>query len=168
MAPRQAHAPGVAHDARMSATPGPPATPAGLRHPRQARVRAKRDFDAIFKTGRRVSTPAAALHWLARDEGARLGLAVSRKVDPDAVGRNRLKRAWRETFRHHRAQLAPADYVIVARPPARMLDGPALRALLLDLLRRARALPVPEAGLTMPPASSAAPARAVPPDAPSS
>lgn len=156
----------------MTANPGPagdvPAAPAGRRHPRQARVRAKRDFDAIFKTGRRVSTPAAALHWLPREAGARLGLAVSRKVDPDAVGRNRLKRAWRESFRHHRALLAPADYVIVARPPARQLDGPALHALLLDLLRRARALPAPVPAVTMPPASCPVPgASAAAHDAPS-
>lgn len=139
-------------------TAPPPSPPPRLGHPRAARVRAKRDFDAIFSTGRRVATPAAALHWLPREAGARLGLAVSRKVDPHAVGRNRIKRAWRQAFRQLRAQLAPADYVIVARAPARGLDGAALRALLADLLRRARALPAPGPGLTMPPAPD--PARA--------
>lgn len=148
----------------MSAMSGTPPSPPRLTHPRTARVRAKRDFDAIFKTGRRVATPAAALHWLPRDGGARLGLAVSRKVDPHAVGRNRLKRAWREAFRHLRPQLAPADYVIVARLPARSLDTAALQALLRDLLGRARALPASGAPVTMPPAPDPVPAaEAAPP-----
>ncbi|MFB5206992.1 ribonuclease P protein component, partial [Stenotrophomonas sp. 3diitr2024] len=40
----------------------------------------------------RMSDPLMTLHWLPADRPARLGLAVSRKVDPNAVGRNRIKR----------------------------------------------------------------------------
>jgi len=142
------------------------------RFPRTARVRARSDFDRIFKHGRRVALPVLALHWqtaeaaarscaraneeLVRarpksrlrferpDGGPRLGLAVSRKVDPRAVGRNRIKRVMRETFRTHRAQLADGDYVVVARIGAAKLDQAQLRAALLGLLQRAGAL-APEA-----------------------
>jgi ribonuclease P protein component len=128
-------------------------TPLG--HPPSARVRTRADFDRVFKDGRRVGLPVLALHWRADPcGGARLGLAVSRKVDPHAVGRNRIKRQLREAFRHVRGELPPGDYVVVARPGASQRDGLELRAAFLDLLRRARALPAPAPVGTMPPPPS--------------
>jgi ribonuclease P protein component len=130
------------------------------RFPRTARVRARADFDRIFEHGRRQATPRLAVHWHATDVPARLGLAVSRKVDPHAVGRNRIKRALREVFRHHRLQLAPGDYVVVARPTARDATREQLERHFLDVLRRLGALPaatllVTSAPGTMPPAPEA-------------
>ncbi len=96
-----------------------------------------------------------ALHWTQDDAIApRLGLAVSRKVDPHAVGRNRIKRQLRDEFRRLRATLAPGDYVVVARPGASQRSGLELRAAFHDLLRRARALPAPAPAGTMPPPST--------------
>jgi ribonuclease P protein component len=112
------------------------------RYPRQARVRARADFDRIFAQGRRQATPRLAVHWHAAQTAPRLGLAVSRKVDPHAVGRNRIKRALREVFRQHRAGLAGGDYVVVARPAAREATREQLERHFLDLLRRLGALPV--------------------------
>jgi ribonuclease P protein component len=123
------------------------------RFPRTARVRARSDFDRIFKHGRRVALPVLALHWLAgaADDVAdataparsspvpRLGLAVSRKVDARAVARNRIKRELRETFRAERLRLAPGDYVCVARPGAAALAPGAAREAFMSLLRRAGA-----------------------------
>ena len=125
-------------------------TTPSARFPRQARVRARGEFDAVFKQARRTSDPLLSLHWLPGDAPARLGLAVSRKVDPHAVGRNRIKRALREQFRALRMQLALGDYVCVARSPAAKADARTLRAVLVNLLRRAGALPPPDAGGTMP------------------
>ena len=125
-----------------------------VRFPRQARVRARADFDRIFTQGRRVATPRLAVHWHAGTTPARLGLAVSRKVDPHAVGRNRIKRALREAFRHCRDQCAPGDYVVVARPPAREASAEQLQRHFLDLLRRLGALPPAHAAGTMPPADA--------------
>jgi len=127
------------------------------RFPRSARVRARADFDRIFEHGRRQALPSLAVHWHATEVAARLGLAVSRKVDPRAVGRNRIKRALRESFRHNRDQLKPGDYVVVARLPARDLSGEQLERHFLDLLRRLGALPTSalpgaQAPGTMPPA----------------
>ncbi|KGQ19181.1 Ribonuclease P protein component [Lysobacter dokdonensis DS-58] len=82
-----------------------------------------------------------SLHWLRGDTPARLGLAVSRKVDPRAVGRNRIKRVLRAEFRTLRLQLPAGDYVFVLRAAARTSDGPALRAAMHSLFRRAGALP---------------------------
>jgi len=119
------------------------------RFPRRARVRASADFDAVFKQARRTSDPLLSLHWRASDAPARLGLAVSRKVDPHAVGRNRIKRALREQFRAVRTQLAPGDYVCVARTPAAKVDARVLRTTFVNVLQRAGALPPSCANGTM-------------------
>jgi ribonuclease P protein component len=131
-----------------------PARPA---FPRNARVRAKAEFDRVFGDGRRVAEPLLALHRLADGAPPRLGLAVSRKVDPHAVGRNRIKRVLRDAFRHARAQLADGAFVCVARPAAARASNPELRAALLRLLQRAGALPPPAVAGTMPPATPPSP-----------
>lgn len=127
--------------------------PMDRRLPRQARVRVRADFDRVFSEGRRTGTPLLALHLLRDGQPARLGLAVSRKVDRRAVGRNRIKRALREEFRALRAALPAAAYVVVARPAAASASRVALRDAFHDALRRAGALPVPHPGVTMPAAS---------------
>ena len=124
------------------------------RFPRSARVRLRAEYTAVFEQGRRSGDSLLGLHWVPGPQPARLGLAVSRKVDPRAVGRNRIKRILREATRRMRPQLAGGDYVVVARPAA----GRAARAQILQaylkLLRRAGALPPPAAGGTMPAALS--------------
>jgi ribonuclease P protein component len=132
-------------------------SPPNICFPRHARVRSRADFDRIFEHGRRQATPRLAVHWHRTETPARLGLAVSRKVDPRAVGRNRIKRALRDIFRHYRPQLADGDYVVVARPSAREATREQLERHFLDLLRRLGALPVSSLPLTpvpgtMPPA----------------
>lgn len=131
--------------------------------PRTARVRAPGDFDRVFKQGRRTGQPFLALHWHAlpvdpdatvapqpANAVARLGLAVSRKVDKKAVGRNRIKRCLREAFRHARDGLRAGDYVVVARPGASQRSALEIRAAFHDLLRRSGALPPADPVGTMP------------------
>lgn len=137
-----------------SARPLEPA-PAGF--PRLARVRAKAEFDRVFAEGRRTADPLLSLHVLVDEKPARLGLAVSRKVDPGAVGRNRIKRVTRDAFRKLRYQLLPGAYVLVARVPAGKAENQELRAAFLRLLQRAGALPLTVADGTMPPATHALP-----------
>ena len=148
--------------------PGPPSAggaPAPvLRHPRSARLLAPAAFQKVFAHGRRIAGRCFQLHVLHDGETPRLGLAVSRKVDRRAVVRNRIRRIAREAFRHARPQLAPADYVLVARREAAAAGRAALRAEAAALLQRAAALKLAPAGGTMP---AAAPSGAPPPDSPS-
>jgi ribonuclease P protein component len=123
--------------------------PSQYSFPPAARVRASAEFGRVFDGGRRHASPALSLHWLRDAQPARLGLAVSRKVDPNAVGRNRIKRQLRDQFRHLRAALPPGAYVLVARPPAALLSNTALRAAFLALLQRAGALPPADPAGTM-------------------
>jgi ribonuclease P protein component len=87
---------------------------------RRHRLSRSRDFDAVYRQGRSVSTRSLTLHWFAReadDDGApRVGLAIPRAVG-SAVVRNRLKRQLRAVWAEL-ADSAPAgcDYVLVARP----------------------------------------------------
>ena len=87
---------------------------------RRYRLSRSKDFDAVYRQVRSVSSRYLTLHWFPRDDDhsgePRLGLAVPKSVG-NAVVRNRLKRQLRETWQ----ELAPAvptgrDYVLAARP----------------------------------------------------
>jgi ribonuclease P protein component len=86
---------------------------------RRNRLSRSRDFDAVYRQGRSVSTRYLVLYWFGREddgEGARLGLAVPRAVGT-AVVRNRMKRRLREIFHARSGELAQDhDYVLVVRP----------------------------------------------------
>lgn len=122
---------------------------ASSRFPAAARVRAKADYSRVFERARRTSDPLLVLHRAAGEAPARLGLAVSRKVSPRAVVRNRIKRALREQFRLLRPQLQPGDCVVVARSGAAGATSAQLRTAFIKALRRAGALQSGPA--TMPP-----------------
>ena len=86
---------------------------------RRHRLSRSRDFDAVYRHGRSVSTRFLVLYWFERGEdgdGPRLGLAVPKAVGT-AVVRNRIKRRLREIFRARSGELsADHDYVLVVRP----------------------------------------------------
>ncbi|MEX2126406.1 MAG: ribonuclease P protein component [Woeseia sp.] len=66
---------------------------------------------------------------LSRENGkdyARLGLAISKKNCRRATGRNRLKRLVRESFRHHQADLAGLDVVVLGQPDTSRADNKVL------------------------------------------
>jgi ribonuclease P protein component len=84
---------------------------------RRNRLSRSRDFDAVYRHGRSVSTRFLVLYWFTRDDGEepRLGIAVPRQLG-GAVVRNRIKRQLRETWRGLLEQVPPGnDYVLIAR-----------------------------------------------------
>jgi len=86
---------------------------------RRNRLSRSRDFDAVYRHGRSVSTRFLTLYWFPRDDGAdepRLGLAVP-KANGTAVVRNRVKRRLREAWRSLLPEVQNGrDYVLVVRP----------------------------------------------------
>jgi ribonuclease P protein component len=87
---------------------------------RRHRLSRSRDFDAVYRHGRSVSTRFLVLYWFPREEGAsagaRLGLAVPKAVG-NAVVRNKMKRRLRETFQSRLPEVPQdQDYVLVVRP----------------------------------------------------
>jgi ribonuclease P protein component len=87
---------------------------------RRNRLSRSRDFDAVYRSGRSVSTRYLTLYSFTRpdadeDGDPRLGLAVSRHVG-GAVVRNRVKRQIRACFDALRADLPTGrDYVLIVR-----------------------------------------------------
>jgi ribonuclease P protein component len=86
---------------------------------RRYRLSRSKDFDAVYRQGRSVSTRYLTLHWFPRDDDPegepRLGLAVPKAVG-NAVVRNRLKRQLRETWQEIASDVPSGrDYVLAAR-----------------------------------------------------
>lgn len=85
---------------------------------RRYRLSRSRDFDAVYRHGRSVSTRFLVLYWFPREDDAppRLGIAVPKGAGT-AVERNRVKRRLREAWRERLDRVPPGrDYVLVARP----------------------------------------------------
>jgi ribonuclease P protein component len=85
--------------------------------PRQSRLLRPQEFKRIFqatdcKSVDQYLTVLAKRNALPQ---ARLGLAISKKVVKTAVGRNRIKRLVRESFRQHQAILEALDIVVLCR-----------------------------------------------------
>ena len=85
---------------------------------RANRLSRARDFDAVYRHGRSVSTRFLVLYWFPQEEEAapRFGFSVPRSVG-GAVERNRIKRQLREVWQA-RLDRVPAgnDYVLIVRP----------------------------------------------------
>jgi ribonuclease P protein component len=85
---------------------------------RANRLSRSRDFDAVYRHGRSVSSRFLVLYWFPQDEAGapRFGFSVPRSVG-GAVERNRIKRQLREVWRS-RLDAVPAgnDYVLIVRP----------------------------------------------------
>jgi len=91
------------------------------------RLRHKPEFDLLYREGRRHSDNLFLV--LTRQNTlphARLGLSISAKAVGNAVNRNRVKRAVRESFRLNMYRLPSVDIVVNARPPARTAPNPLL------------------------------------------
>lgn len=94
--------------------------------PRAQRLLSSDDFSRVFSGAERSSDRFFTVLGRLNEFGfARLGLAISKKVAPRAVDRNRLRRLTRESFRQQ--QLTAIDYVVMARKDAVSAPNPALR-----------------------------------------
>jgi ribonuclease P protein component len=85
---------------------------------RANRLSRSRDFDAVYRQGRSVSSRFLVLYWFPQEEPAdpRFGFSVPRSVG-DAVRRNRVKRQLRELWRDRLARVPSGhDYVLIVRP----------------------------------------------------
>jgi ribonuclease P protein component len=84
---------------------------------RANRLSRSRDFDAVYRQGRSVSSRFLVLYWFPHDDPAdpRFGFSVPRSVG-GAVERNKIKRQLREVWQE-RLDRVPAgnDYVLIVR-----------------------------------------------------
>ncbi len=89
----------------------------------------------MFDQRRAIANPLFKVHY-ADSDAPRLGMAVSRRVSPRAVDRNRIRRQIRESFRLIRPRLAPMDFVVLAKPAAAASESVQLRQALDQLWQR--------------------------------
>ncbi|HUG98913.1 MAG TPA: ribonuclease P protein component [Gammaproteobacteria bacterium] len=95
------------------------------------------DFTRVLGSGRRSSDALFSVVAIpGPGPGARLGLAISRKVSRSAVQRNRIKRVVRECFRKQGTRLPALDIIVMARPGAAECDNHRLATSIEALLER--------------------------------
>ncbi len=89
---------------------------------RKERLRCRRDFERVYRLGKRVRLPYLTLIFAPNELGVRrMGLSVSKRKVGKAVYRNRAKRILREVFRRHK-DLFPKDHDIVFVPHKGVLE----------------------------------------------
>lgn len=96
--------------------------------PRTRRLLNRQQFDTTMKEGKRIRDEYFTVY--ARHNGlshGRMGMTVARKVSAAAVGRNRIRRQIRESFRLNQHALAGLDIVVMANARAARSENPLLR-----------------------------------------
>lgn len=113
---------------------------AGYGFTRDSRLTESSQYKRVFSDNFRVSDQ----YWTIlvsikppSDEGARLGLAIAKKSIAKSVGRNRLKRLLRESFRHNMSELGSVDIVVMARRECSVTENQILHASLRRLWKKA-------------------------------
>lgn len=112
--------------------------------PRDQRLRAREDFQRVYRAGRAWAHPLMVLHVVQRQGGRRAGFSISKKVGKATV-RNRLRRRLREIVRAQASGWKEGfDAVIVARPDAAAAEFLELGTVVAELARRARLVREPD------------------------
>jgi ribonuclease P protein component len=100
------------------------------------------EFLRVFRQGRSYVSPYFLLFCLKSGEGRKLGIVVKKRSVAQAVNRNRLKRCFREAYRHLRPHLqADCLLVVLARKEAVRETQPVLEQALRRSLEEASVLP---------------------------
>ncbi len=104
------------------------------------RLHHKKDFERVFKSGRKIVHPAIFIYCCSNNTGSgkcRLGLVTSSKIG-NAVKRNLVKRRLREIFRLNKNALKPGtDIIFIPKQLSVKADFHKLREIVLSLFNRA-------------------------------
>lgn len=84
------------------------------------RIKKNDDFQKVYKQGKSVANKQFIIYRLKNQENEhfRLGISVSKKIG-NAVTRNRIKRAIRESFTRHKQDIIKDDFIVIARNPSK-------------------------------------------------
>jgi ribonuclease P protein component len=95
------------------------------------------EFTRAYSAGRRLNTEFFTANVIANPlQHPRLGLSIAARMIPTAVGRNRVKRQVRDSFRLAQHTLPAVDCVIGARNGTRAASNAQLRDSLAQLWKR--------------------------------
>lgn len=106
--------------------------------PGRARLKKRREFLRVREQGRKAQSRHLLVVYAPSDQlRSRIGLAVTKKVEPSSVKRNRIKRVLREVFRLNQYRLrGNFDIVIIARAGLEAMQYKLIEAEVLSLFRR--------------------------------
>lgn len=105
--------------------------------PRELRLLTPEHFKNVFADPVRSASPHITILAKTNSLGhSRLGLAVPKKAVKLAVGRNRIKRVFRESYRNRQHDLPHVDIVIIAKSGIANLENAEIDALLEKLWRK--------------------------------
>ncbi|HXY24471.1 MAG TPA: ribonuclease P protein component [Candidatus Acidoferrum sp.] len=105
----------------------------GQKFPREMRLVRRGEFDAVYRAGKRRSSPHFTVFFRANElPHSRFGFSIKRELG-GAVVRNRMRRRLREIVRCHRMEI-PAGWDVVIHPKSAVAKAE-FAALTADLLR---------------------------------
>ena len=104
---------------------------------RRHRFAERGSFGPVLRSSRKLRGQFAIIHVLQGRAGvSRFGVALTKRLVPDSVDRNRVKRVAREAFRRHPCKGAGLDCVLTLRERITGIDDAALSAEFASLLDR--------------------------------
>jgi len=87
------------------------------------KIRKSSEFKEVFERGNRLNTENFTVIYNRNSLGfPRLGLVVGKKSSKSAVGRNRIKRIFREVFRRNKNLFDSFDVVFLTKTKVETLD----------------------------------------------
>src|SRR5450631_394305 len=97
---------------------------------RRYRFSAQGSFGSVLRGSRKIRGRLSTIHVVPgrTEASSRLGIALTRKLVPRSVDRNRVKRLVREAFRRHVLKLAGLDCVVMLRERFDSANVPSLLA----------------------------------------
>jgi ribonuclease P protein component len=105
---------------------------------RQHRFAQRGSFGPVLRSPRKVRGTISILHVAPGRPGiSRFGIALTKRLVPRSVDRNRVKRLAREAFRSHPCKAAGLDCVLSLRGRIDALEDAALTAEFASLLKSA-------------------------------
>lgn len=97
--------------------------------PKEKRLRNTRDFKRVYQKGSFFSVELFSINFMPNRQGSsRLGIVVTKKVEPKSTRRNQVKRKFREAARGLYEKIpAGFDVIITIKAPAKEADFEKIR-----------------------------------------
>ena len=84
--------------------------------PKQQILHRSKEFEQLLKGGKKVSLNNFDIIYSSNNFGyPRIGYIVNKKISPKAVVRNRIKRLFREYFRHNKPYFGSKDIIFICK-----------------------------------------------------
>jgi len=92
--------------------------------PKENRLKKKKDFETIFKSGKLIKGKDILVKYLYnKEEDSKIGFIVSKKVSKKATERNKIKRRFREIIRANKEKIKKGlGIIIIALPSSKKLS----------------------------------------------